>query len=185
MRRFLFFSVIVLVLCAASVSAFDGNRKGFVLGGGLGFAPYVHSSASVSVFDGFSVSGDVDKSGVAIKLYLGYAWDEYNMLVYEGNYAGVDEDNNSYIQGIDCAAWYHYFGEKGKTFYTILGLGLYSADSDNSDRTDPGIGYMVGLGYEFARHWQVDMQLTGGKSEDDYFDYGHTNLTLMVSGVAF
>ncbi len=182
MRLSLLFSAIVLVFCATSVNAFDGNRKGFVLGGGLGFSPYIHTSVSA----GFtSIEGNEDKAGVAIKLYIGYAWDEHNMLVYEGNYAAYEDNDNTLMQGINCAAWYHYFGEKGKTLYTTLGLGLYTADSELSDPTDPGAGYLVGIGYEFSPHWQVDVQLSGGKSESSPFEYGHNNLTVMISGVAF
>src|SRR5512140_61394 len=65
-----------VVLIAGSAVAFDGQRKGLVLGGGLGFAP----TAKIS-HHGESETN----AGVAAHLVIGYAWDNENMIVYEGN----------------------------------------------------------------------------------------------------
>ncbi len=45
MKRLICLVLILAVILPASSSAFDGNRKGFVLGGGLGFTPVMRISA--------------------------------------------------------------------------------------------------------------------------------------------
>ena len=78
-------TVILAFVLAGSALGFDGNRKGFVLGGGLGFAPLVHwelaSSPSSDVSEG--------KAGAAVQILIGGAFDEHNMLVYEAKIAAI------------------------------------------------------------------------------------------------
>ncbi|UCD64811.1 MAG: hypothetical protein JSW34_05085 [Candidatus Zixiibacteriota bacterium] len=168
---------ILILLIASSASAFDGLRKGFVLGGGLGMAPVVRTS----IFD-----ADDSRGGVGLHIVIGYAWDEYNMIVYESNVAGAEAGRVTYAQGFGGPAWYHYFGPQGKSFFTVVGLGFYSYQIEDEDLNDSGGGYLIGGGYEFARHFQVAMYLSGGKTELlGLIDMGHNNLSILISAVAF
>ncbi|MCH7948288.1 MAG: hypothetical protein IIC66_10870 [candidate division Zixibacteria bacterium] len=116
--------VIVLTLLTASSSfGFDGHRRGFVLGGGLGFSPV----ASWEV-DGTTI--DESGAGIGLNLLIGYAWDDQNMIVYEGNIAGWKSDfflDRQVSQGFNGASWYHYFGETGRTAFATLGIGYITA----------------------------------------------------------
>ena len=186
MKKLTLMTLVAVMLLSAGAMAFDGNRKGFVLGGGIGFAPTI----KVEVED----DGDWNNAGVSAHIVIGYAWDEKNMLVYESNGAAFEEtmfgEDVMFSQSIGAASWYHYFGESGKTFYTVVGLGLMVGDTDETDATDPGAGILLGGGYEFSRHWQVGLYLASGKSSvGDAFwgdtDLTHTTLSLLVSGIAF
>lgn len=172
--------VLLIVLIAGSVSAFDGMRKGFVLGGGLGMAPVVRASA-------FDI--DDSEAGLGLNLFLGYAWDEFNMLVYEGNMAGREESGISVVQGFDGAAWYHYFGPQGKSFFTVVGLGFEYYEIEDLDANDRGGAYLIGGGYEFTRHVQVALYFSGGKTTFNFFgadvDMGHNHLSISINAVAF
>lgn len=90
-------TVIILaltLLLTGSASAFNGMRKGFVIGGGLGIAPSANWSSEINTpapFS-FSIKPDENKVGLAVNLVIGYAWDEHNMIVYEGNVAGYNSD---------------------------------------------------------------------------------------------
>ncbi len=99
----------IIVLLASSAWSFDGNRKGFVLGGGLGFAP----TAKWEI-DGASIFSE-SAPGLGINLLIGYAWNENNMIVYEGNAVGYKPKitNTDLLQGFYGASWYHYFGSNG------------------------------------------------------------------------
>lgn len=191
MRRLLVCLLVVAVLIPATSSAFDGMRKGFVLGGGLGVAPM----AKWSVESG-GESFDESKVGFGLHVVIGYAWDEFNMIVYEGNIAGYTSDefyntitgqSLTLAQGFNGASWYHYFGPQGKSFFTVVGGGFYIFDvEDASDAWDPGLGYLVGGGYEFARHFQIAGYLSGGQTSLlGVVDFGHTHLNVLVSAVAF
>ena len=172
--------VAVLLLMAGSVSGFNGERRGFVLGGGIGFAPV--AKWSVEDFD-------ESKAGVAIHLVVGHAWNDFNMIVYEGNVAGFTVDSYSgeqtLSQGFNGAAWYHYFGPSGKSAYTVAGLGLYVFDKDDFGANDPGFGVLLGGGYEFSRHWQVGGYLSFGRTSLGRYDYNHTHISVLISTVAF
>ena len=186
-------SVIVLITClllAGTALGFDGQRKGFVLGGGLGFAPVAHWEVDANLF-GLQGSAEEDKFGVALQFVIGGAFDEHNMLVYEGNVAGFKSDfgDEGIAQGFNGAAWYHYFGPVGKSFYTTVGLGFYYFKIGDYDATDPGGALLLGGGYEFSPHWQIGVSLTVGSTSESIplasADLKHANLSVMVSGIAF
>ncbi|KAA3635809.1 MAG: hypothetical protein DWP97_04035 [Calditrichaeota bacterium] len=169
--------LVLVLLCVSTGYSFDGMRKGFVLGGGLGFAP----SATFEI-DGFQ--GQLDNSGVGLNLVIGYAWDEFNMIVYEGNVAAYSVEGYDISQGFNGASWYHYFSEMGKSAYIVVGLGAYVFQVDQYD-ADPGGALLLGGGYEFARHWQVGAYFSTGKTSESSLDFKHSHFNILVSGVAF
>ncbi len=179
-------AVLLTITLVATASAFDGTRKGFVLGGGLGLGPV----ASISV-DGLS-SASEDKSGLALNLLIGYAWDEQNMLVYlrDGVLFSVDValgKSVNAIQGFSGLGWYHYFGPVGHTAFVVGGLGLQDYTSLDSDyeSNDPGFGMLLGGGYEFARHIQVHGALSFGKTSFSVVDFNHSQIVITVTAIAF
>ena len=175
------------LLAASSASGFDGNRKGFVLGGGLGFAPVSSWSVDISPFFGPISSINETGAGIGLNLIIGHAWDEQNMIVYEGNVTGWKSDffDMTMSQGFNGGAWYHYFGIPGRSAFTTLGLGVYLFDGEDVTANDVGIGFLAGGGYEFARHWQVGGYFSLGRTSDAGVDFDHYHLNILVSGVAF
>lgn len=176
MKKVLLITVLC-ILVASSAWSFDNMRKGFVLGGGLGMAP----SAKFSI-DGFA--GDVNKTGFGLNFLAGYGWDEFNMIVYEGNIAGYSENSINVTQGFNGASWYHYFGPMGHSFYSTVGLGMYFFSIEQYSAS-PGGAILLGGGYEFSDHWQVGAYLASGKTSDGPYDFKHTHFSILVSGVAF
>jgi hypothetical protein len=186
----------VIVAIASPTVAFDGNRKGFVLGGGLGFSPTATiKSDPVTFNDPFlgpiTFQIDESNSGVAVNFVIGYAWDEQNMIVYEGNIVGYSLGSGpskvDVYQGFNGVSWYHYFGPVGKSGFITGGLGAYVFNVDDQD-ADMGGALQIGGGYEFARHWQFGAYLGFGKTGDPDFsdiDYKHMHLSIVVGGVAF
>ena len=174
---------ILLVILVSSAWGFNGERKGFVLGGGLGFAPLIKTSSG---------SNGNTKAGLGLNGLIGYAWDNHNMIVYEGNVSAfIKKDSNLTIaQGFNGAVWYRYFGSTGKSAYTTAGIGLYNYRVDettdaNDMGNDMGLAILIGGGFEFARHWQVGAYFSLGKTSEGSTDYNHSNLNLIISTVAF
>jgi len=183
----------LILLVASSAYGFDGHRKGFVLSGGLGFAPVSKWSGDIGLLS-FAETG----GGIGLNFVIGHAWNEQNMIVYEenGTFWSSDALNQSVFQAFSGAAWYHYFAinEQSSDWrndkyisgpFTALGLGIYSFDGENFSANDPGIAVLVGGGFEFARHWQFGGYLSIGQTSDAGVDFSHYHLNFLVSGVAF
>ncbi len=180
----------ITMLCAGSAQAFDGKRKGFVLGGGLGIAANSHWE-----IDNLPVSED--KAGLGLNLLVGYAWDESNMIVYEGNVTGYSSDVASSVgrftgmgdqtitQGFNGAAWYHYYGSVGRSLFTTVGLGVYVFDVKDFKANDPGFGLLLGVGYEIARHWQFGAYFGGGQTTSSGTDFKQSHINVNLNVIAF
>jgi hypothetical protein len=178
-------------MIAGSALGFDGDRKGFILGGGIGFAPISKWSVDVDFFDINVGNAEEEEPAFAVHIMIGGAFDEHNMLVYEGNATGFKSKllDESISQGFSGAVWYHYFGQPGKTLFTALGLGVHVFQVGDYDAASPGGSLLLGAGYEFARHWQAGAYLSFGKSSDSGMgleaDFEHTQLSFTISTVAF
>lgn len=170
-----------VVLIAGTAVGFDGQRKGFVLGGGLGFAPAAK----------FSISGHSEtNAGVAAHFVIGYAWDNENMIVYEGNVAGYNLDlgwagDRSVGQGFNGASYYHYFKPRGPAPFLTGGIGFYVFQIEDAHDQDPGAGALLGGGYAFTRHFQVGGYFSFGRSKWYGDEFGHNHFSILVSGIAF
>jgi hypothetical protein len=198
MKQLLIASLLMIVLLVSSASGFDGKRKGFVLGGGLGIAPVGSSTLKISeIFlleDIGSPRIEVDKAGSAANLFAGYAWDELNVIVLETNLIRYTSDSfykRRVIQGFIGPTWYHYLQPQGSSLFTSLGIGLYVFDIKGLGNIDPGLGLMVGAGYEFARHFQITSHLSYGKTSEKAIGSGkdvgieHKHLSVLVRTLVF
>ena len=182
MKKLIVLLIVSVLALAASTSAFDGMRKGFVLGGGLGFAPAINWESED--FPAFKE----DASGVAANFFLGYAWDEQNMIVWEANGVSWNSDwsDDGITQGFSGASYYHYFGMVGRSAFIVGGLGLTMFHPEGYDANDAKGGLLLGGGYEFARHWQVAGYFSFGKTREKGFsDYEHSHFSVVVNTVAF
>lgn len=190
MKRLTLCLVILLLIQATTAMAFNGKRQGFVLGGGLGFGPVAKATV-----DGLA-DDVIDKSGLAFNFVIGYAPSENDMIVYLRDAVVFSETfvfteslskKVTFAQGFSGVAWFHYFGPMGKSAYVTGGLGLQDLTSTDSDfrSNDPGLGLLIGGGYEFARHVQFHGSLSFGTTSDLGVDFNHTQLILGISAIAF
>ncbi len=179
--------LIVLLIAPAVSSAQDGGRKGGVGGGGLGVAPVARWS------DGYFHE---DVAALAVHLLGGYAWNDNDMIVLEmnGTAFASKEYNSEWLFGSDDlltsqsfegAAWYHYYGRPGRAFFSATGLGLFAFDRGRNYHSDHGAGYLLGGGYEFLRHFQFGLYLSGGRTFDAGRNFTHTNFSLLLTGIMY
>ena len=197
MRRGFIFLLILSLQFAAPTSAFDGKRKGFVIGVGLGFTPFVRWSATY-----MGSHFHDDNAGLVEDLIIGYGLDERNLLTLEANLTahGSEHFDRRVVQGFAGLSWYHYYGVQGRSFFSVAGMGLYRLVAImfgdiyiciNCPDTSPpfdnatGIGYLLGGGYEFARHIQVALYLAGGKPSERGQHYGSTHVAITLTAIAF
>lgn len=175
----------ILIMLATTVSsalAFDGNRKGFVAGFGVGGSPLAHWSSP-------SLSGKVTEQGAAGELLLGYAWDNANILAWNSAYCLYSTSklkNSTILQGVDNIRWYHYWGKDKPTFYTVVGIGLSSLGTEYTDFNGSGFGYCVGFGKEILKQVQIGTYVIGGHTSSDAgVKANHFAVLILVSLIAY
>ena len=189
-RRIGFVCIVIMILLAVNALAFDGERKGVVLGGGVGFAVAAHWEADINLY-GLQGSVDEDEVGVAVQFVIGGAFDEHTMLVYEGNVSSFNSTllDRQVVQGINGACLYYYFGPTGRSFFVNGGAGFYYFKVEDFEQPNAGGALLLGCGYEFTPHWQVAASLSFGTTSESVpgadAEYTHRNFNLMVSGIAF
>lgn len=166
----------LVVLLCGSASAFDGRRQGFVLGGGLGGTVYSRISPEIE--------GHGER-GLALHGLIGYAQNEHNLIAFEGNFTTRLFVGNGFYG----PTWYRYFGDRGKAFFSVVGLGVYYYSADllfhEPEDHETGLGYMIGGGYEFTGHVQVGAYFCGGSTEFNNVDYTHNHFNLVITFTAF
>jgi hypothetical protein len=186
-KRFLAAVSVVLAVLPVASSAFDGERKGIVLGGGVGLSPMARWSTELA---------SESKFGVGLHFFAGYAWDEQNMIGYENNGTVYHSDyynSDSLVgsgdlltaQGFQGASWYHYWGQRARAFFTAVGLGLCEFSRGEGYHSDPGGAYLLGAGYQFTRRLQAGFYFSAGRTADAGPDFAHRHLSLLVSGMVF
>jgi hypothetical protein len=186
MKCILSMAVLVLVFALNAAAIVDGQRQGFVFGGGLGFAP-------VARWD----DGQVYENhhALALQFLAGYGINDKNMIVLELNGTAYSSPryNSTWLWGTDeiltaqsfeGAAWYHYYGPAGRSFFTTVGAGLFAFDRGERYHSDRGLGYQVGGGFEFFRHFQIGLYVMGGRTWDAS-DYTHMNVSILLIGVLY
>jgi hypothetical protein len=190
-RHWILIAVAVLGL-ASPCSAFDGMRKGFVLGGGLGLAPSATWKYHGRTFDGYLREAKETKAGGASNFIIGYGWDEQNLLVLEVNGASFESRefrDGMVFQAYGGPAWYHYLRPAAPGFFTVAGVGVYGFrlrfESGGDMANDSGLGLLGGVGYEFSRHWHVSLVINGGQTSQERSNWTHLNVETLIGGVAF
>lgn len=188
MKKFLVLTSMLIVMVASCSFAFDGNRKGFVMGIGPSICPVMSRSVD-NEFDyrGYTF-GDETNPGYGINLMIGYAIDNYNTISLGGTgYMGESNDlgDNEVFQGFFGFTWSHYFGEKGNSFLTTIGIGDYAFDVDERDEFDARFGYMAGVGYEFTPHVQISLQYASGTTDYRGLDVNHYDFSANVTFIAY
>ena len=191
MKKVLIALFLLFTITSSTAFGFDGERRGFVLGGGLGVAAVSKWSVDVDILDIGILDYEEEQAAVAAQIIIGGAFDKRNMLVFEINLSGYESTDldlkiGQFYYG---AAWYHYFGETGNSFFTALGIGLFSISIGDHFETSPGGAILLGAGYEFTKHVQAGVYLSGGKSNKYELgldgDFEHTQLSFIISALAY
>lgn len=173
-------TVIVASVISSTAFAFDGHRKGFVMGLGLGGSPSVHWSASK-----FGLSGT--ESSWATGPLLGYSWNNANMLVLASDNYFSTENGEVYttllLRGV---SWYHYYGATHRGFYTKFGIGHLYVGTKYFDIGGSGFGVVIGGGYEFSKHLQFGVAFARGSGSDrGSISASGRGISFMVSAIAY
>jgi len=155
-------AIIVVLAIATNVYAWDGQRKGFVLGFGLG-GGYTSFTQTVE-FMGISETSDREnKFGLNTDFKIGYAPSNQFLIYWMSNvnWFGLENilgDNVTIANGVGGIGITYYFSPADKSAFIRGGIGgsTWMAPFDSDIDTWYGLGVVGGFGYEFAKHWSIE-----------------------------
>jgi len=157
MKR-LYLVLMTILVFLGSVFGFDGQRKGIILGGGIGF------DIGYSKYNWALTGHDFERSrerkqfggGVATDFKIGYAPSNQLEIVYR-NKASIVPMESVPVFILNSVNVNFYFKEQGPSPLISAGLGLavniYPFVRSSIERT--GFGFHIGGGYEISKHWAV------------------------------
>lgn len=188
-------SSLVIAICLSiqtNALGFDGQRKGFIVGAGLGFSPSASWESEVTPFTAGSARFTIDESSsaAAAQFMIGYAVDNKNIIAFHNNLVSFSSrffENDDIVQGISSISWFHYFRVAKHEVFLTAGFGPFIFDAGDAGQTESNeYGYVLGCGYEFARHFQIAAYYTSGDTEDaNNHDLAHKHFALLISVLAY
>lgn len=208
MRKSVFLILIVLItlFLIVNASAFDGKRKGFFLGGGLGpgFTSLKETIEYSGWFEGepSESSGWKSKFGLVTNFKIGYAPSDIVEIHYTSKVSwfaskvyffgeSMGEDVTM-ASGVSALGVTYYFKPEAPSYFITGGFGLstLSLPFESHSEIKIGGGLFAGAGYEFARHFNVELDLLYGKVSDlALFGIGSStnvlSVTLTVNALAY
>ena len=171
-----------LLLAFSNVFAFDGERKGFILGGGIG-AGYLSNTFSVNSFS------ETDSRAVFLTNFkIGYAPSNTLEIFYISKVSWWGESDVTFILGLSAIAATVYLDNTTETGWFIsggLGLSALSAPFETDLESSNGFGFFGGVGYEFLSHWSFEVDLLYSTINEGDADFNSFGVLVTINGLAF
>jgi hypothetical protein len=185
--------LLVLVLSCFWVSAlwgFDGQRKGFIVGGGIGLGS-TSFKEKISSPLGTSETDWTSEFAFMTDFKIGYGFTNQLELFYSDKGSWFDYFGSVALNGLGMASVNYYLRPEGPTFYLGGGVGFstFTLPFENNSDVELGFGFYAGGGYEFTRHFAIQLDFMYGSPQDKSggFEYTFTGFTprVTVIGTAF
>lgn len=144
----------LLTIANTNAHAFDGKRKGFQLGLGLGAQmPKLTDKHNIAT------SNVEPKQNLAISFQIGYGFSN-RVIGYFGFKTGsilLDEQKASI--GVGGIGGSLYLTELSPSLYLtgLIGVASVALDEEEKDQSDSGDAWLVGIGYEVAERLQLEL----------------------------
>ncbi len=163
MKKIVFTILIVLILLFLTVTAnaFDGRRKGFILGFGMG--PGLTSFTQKTYFGYYIKKDRENKGAIMTDFKIGYAPTDFWEIYYTSKVSWFGRGNVTIGNGLEALGASYYFKPAAPSPFIAAGFG-YSTWTQPFESHPPdtwfGFGLFAGGGYEFSRHWSVEGYLS-------------------------
>ena len=176
----------ILLLAVPDAAFSQVERKGFIIGFGLG-AGQVKTSASEG---SFTVS--VSQTAVTTDFKIGYAPSD-QLLIYwsaDGAFRGQPKEakdlgaDGILYTGLGGLGGTYFLSTDENSFFLTASIGFATDGVISSDRGSDSVsgkGLAIGGGYEFSRHWVVDADAIFNSLSDSGLDYNTRTIRLGVS----
>jgi len=162
----------IVVLTSQTADSFNGSRKGFILGGGLGAAGTTFEQTVSG--GGESITGESEtKASVLTDFKIGLGTSEQFLLYYFNHVTWFSIENIfandvTIANGVGGIGMTYFFKPAGPGAFIEGGLGLSTWALPFEDDADTwnGFGIWLGGGYEFSPHWMVEGTLGYGNPSE-------------------
>ena len=164
MYKIKWFLVICALMTSQVVSAFDNNRKGFIIGIGAG----LQTVDTDFNYLGSNIGSD-SESGLATSFKIGGGITNQFALYYVRNaswfsapyFDGFATSDITYSIGILGLEAVYFLSPSSSSAYLLgaIGIGDISAPFEEDIESDTGDAFMFGGGYEISEHVQVEATL--------------------------
>jgi opacity protein-like surface antigen len=179
--------IIISILCSTSSYAFDDERKGFIFGGGLGIG-YLSNTTSLG-----SLSETDSRIVVPMNLKIGYAPSNTLEIFYIVKMEWWGKSGETYSLGLLGAAFTLYLDNVSETDWFVSGgIGYASlaelylpTGNSASPSNETGFGLFGGVGYEFSKHWTVEVDLLYSSVSNDNSDTSAFGVLVTVNFLEF
>ncbi|MCK5127254.1 MAG: hypothetical protein KAR42_13450 [candidate division Zixibacteria bacterium] len=182
--------VFILVACfivglTSGVSAFDGKRKGFILGlgAGLGLTSYTQSVGTLT-------SDRENSFGLQTDFKIGLGTSEVFQIYWQSkvSWFGLDNalgNNVTIAHGFGGIGFTYFLQPTPQSAYLTGGLGYstWTTPFESNSDTWIGFGLTVGAGYELSSHLNLEGTLMFGKPTNDIMgiDISTTGMTIRAT----
>jgi len=175
-------AISMLLFAYSNIYSFDGERNGFILGGGIG-GGYLSNSFS---YESYSTN---DNRGVFLTNFkIGYAPSNTLEVYYISKVSWWGETDINYALGLSAIAVSFYTDKETETGLFIsggLGLSTLSAPFETDVESSNGFGVFGGAGYEFASHWNVEADIFYSAISESGVDMNSFGVQLTINVLAF
>ena len=140
-----------LAVLSADLSAFDGLRKGFILGGGVGAGGLFYRE-HFGDFENF----EFDRFSLATNFKIGYAPSNTLEIYYINYLSWFGYYGSTYYIGVTGLGLTKYLSKEGKGLFLHGGAGLSVFQRLSAGaNAETGFGLIGGIGYDIAKHWSI------------------------------
>jgi opacity protein-like surface antigen len=183
MQKLFFLSItLVFLLAHPNLYSFDGERNGFILGGGIG----VGFLSNTTSFESFS---NTDERGVFLTNFkIGYAPSNVLELFYINKVSWWGQSDITFTLGVSAIAARYYFDQETETGWSVtggFGLSALSAPFEENLESSSGFGLFAGGGYEFSNHWTVEFDLLYSAVSEGDVDFNSFGIQITINGLAY
>lgn len=182
---------ILVVLLANAAAAFDGKRQGIIFSVGTGVG-YLTERETVSFAYPYEYrtehSERVHHRPFCFQTRYGYAPTDQFLICWSSQSLLIDRGEKTWNTSLFGLGASYYFSPKAPSCYVGLftGLAFQSTffEGDDDDLYGGG-GMSFSVGYEFYRHWEVDLTGYAGRLGDIDRNFRSAGVALQVRVTAY
>ena len=153
MKKYIILFILFIIFSYSKVFCVDGQKKGFIIGGGLGIGLLINTSAVIS-----TPYNTEYKEVFLTDFKIGYAPSNTLQIFFSNkvSWLGVNDIIGLYSIGL---SQYLSEAETGLFISASFGVGLSLLNAPLLKNIDSSIGFGVygGVGYEFSKHSNIEV----------------------------
>ena len=150
----LFIILGLIILLQTDANAFNGKRKGFLLGGGIGIT-------SENIYTYKNTGEEFKNNDIAFDLHLGWGLSNKDILILGSILNYSNYNNTTHMDNRRKVGWRHYYNDKPRSFSSFIGLSSSASFSDNYN-------LLLGGGFTFIPHVRANLFYTSFNDQAEF-----------------